>query len=405
MINNSDVRPTVLIYLEPNSFASKQTQIFTGILRYEQFHTPWNIEMFIYSYRKPVDIDFRRISGFIGDEYTKLIYKIASHNIPSVLIDPSPKLMGELKNYKRYCIVKDDGLKTGKMGADYFLERNYKYFAYVNTQNSSLEKPTLYWSQCRQKGFEDQLLKNGKKCYVYHSTIHNLAEDECQLSKWLIALPKPVAVMAAWDGRANQIIRICAKNRISIPNEVAVLGVDDNEFICRISTPALSSVRTDNITAGYKAGEFLDGLMQRQIRKPRVYHYTPLNAVTRQSTNANCFDDPIVSEAMAYIWDMHGCRVTVGDLVRKLNVSARNLEYRFKTIIGRTPKEEIDRICLSYICNLLNDSKLTIAEISDLSGFCDRMYLSKFFKKHTGITMCEFRDREFLKRDNHVELE
>jgi LacI family transcriptional regulator len=217
------------------------------------------------------------------------------------------------------------------------------------------------------------------------------ADDDEAVEGWLARLPKPVALLACYDIRGRQAIDACRRAGIAVPDEVAVLGVDDDEVLCGLASPPLSSVMPDAIGAGRLAAELLDQLMRGGQLKRSEWLLSPLGIVTRQSTDVLAIDDPFVVAAIRQIRD-HACDgIKVTDVARALKTTRRVLENRFTKRVGHTPHEEIARVQFRRIEQLLLETELSLAAIAARTGFKHTEYMTVAFTKRHGMPPSRWR--------------
>jgi len=184
----------------------------------------------------------------------------------------------------------------------------------------------------------------------------------------------------------------CMGADIAVPDQIAVLGVDNDELICEATFPALSSVQTVGQQTGYLIAEHLDRLMRGGRLGKRIFTGTPTHVVTRASTDVAVIPDRHVARALQFIWDTAGSQpLRVPDVVSRIGSSRRFAEIRFKNVVGRTILEEIQRVRLERVASLLSDTDLSISEITQRCDFANECYLARLFKKRFGRTMSDYR--------------
>jgi LacI family transcriptional regulator len=215
-------------------------------------------------------------------------------------------------------------------------------------------------------------------------------EDE--IGQWLLALPRPVGVMACYDIRARHVLDACRRVGLAVPDQVAVIGVDNDEFLCDLSDPPLSSVAPDTRRTGYEAAALLDRLMSgRERRRGQAIFVEPLGVVARRSTDVLALGDADVSAAVRFIRE-HACDgIAVKDLLAEVPLSRRVLEDRFRKLLGRTPHDEIARVRFERVRQLLRETRLPLAEIARRSGFRNAEYLATAFRRQLGTSPNAYR--------------
>jgi LacI family transcriptional regulator len=212
------------------------------------------------------------------------------------------------------------------------------------------------------------------------------------IRSWLQKLPKPAGIFACYDACAQQLLEICRYYGILVPEDVAVVGVDDDELLCELSSPPLSSVILNSRRTGYVAASLLHQMMNGIPVDRRKYAIASLGVRKRVSTDILAVEDALVAQAIAFIRDNSQHNLTVDDVVHSVPLSRRALETRFKNAVNRTPHQEITRVRANAIRELLYVSDMTLSELAEILSFEHPEYLSVFFKKETGMTPKQYRD-------------
>jgi LacI family transcriptional regulator len=197
--------------------------------------------------------------------------------------------------------------------------------------------------------------------------------------------------MACHDLRGLQVLQVCRRIEIAVPDEVSVIGVDNDEILCSLSTPPLSSVAQDTYRIGYEAARLLDEWMAGE-RPEKGMEIEPLGVITRQSSEGFALTDPLISRAMQFIRD-HACDgINVDQILEVVPLSRRMLEHRFKKILGRTPHDEILKLQFERAKQLLTETSLPLTTIAERVGFRHAEYLSVAFKRRFGSPPGEYRN-------------
>jgi len=210
---------------------------------------------------------------------------------------------------------------------------------------------------------------------------------------WLKSLPRPVAVMTCNDIRGRQVLEASRLTGLEVPEDVAVVGVDDDHLICNLSNPPLSSVAVNLSQAGYQAAELLDDLIRGEARQPQQIVAEALWVVGRRSSDVIVTEDRHVAAALRFIRDRARQSIGVDDVVRHTGISRRGLEIRFRRAMGRSIHNEIQRIRLVFTKQLLTETNLSVERIAALAGFFSLPYLMSMFRRETGMTLAQFRRR------------
>ena len=276
--------------------------------------------------------------------------------------------------------VETDDAHIARLGAEHLLERGFKHFGYCGD-------PRFNWSIWREQHFRATVQAAGVGVHSYlPGTEGDLTAQADGLREWLRRLPKPVGIMAAYDIRGQQVLDACRSAGLAVPVEVAVIGVDNDELLCELASPPLSSVIPNAYRTGYEAAALLDRLMHGKKVAPVAHLIPPLGVAARQSTDVLAVDDREVARAVQFIRE-HACEgIGVGDVLRAVPLSRRVLEQRFRRLLGRTPREEILQVRLGRVRQLLAETDLPLYLVADRTGFEHVEYLSVVFKRETGVT-------------------
>jgi LacI family transcriptional regulator len=284
-----------------------------------------------------------------------------------------------------------------RLSADHFLRRRLEHFAYCGL-------PGVVFSEQRCRHFVQCLAAYGHHVHVFAHRrprrAKGLAEIEKEamghtepLAAWLRNLPKPVGLMACNDMRAYHVLNICREQGILVPDEVAVIGVDNDVVQCELCDPPLSSVDNNAERAGYEAAALLHRMIQRRGPIPPLLFVDPIGVVTRRSTGTLAIADREVAEIARYVWD-HACEgLSVARLAKRTAVSRSTLERWFADSLGRSVSNEICRVKLDRVKELLATSNLPLSEIARRSGFAHVETMQRVFKKVVGQTPGLYRKR------------
>ena len=280
--------------------------------------------------------------------------------------------------------VETDDVAITAAAADHFFERDFRQVAYLGDRR-------FQWSANRRDAFVAAATAKGMVVDVFR---HGRGyDDDAAVEAWLAGLPKPVGVFCCYDIRGRQAIDGCRRAGIAVPDEAAILGVDDDELLCALSSPPLSSVIPDAVGAGRQAADLLDRLMRGE-RVDRVeWLLPPVGISTRQSTDVLAIDDDLVVAAVRQIRD-HACRgLRVARLAKALSTTRRVLETRFTNRVGHTPHEEILRVQFRRVEQLLRETDLPLTEIAARAGFRHAEYMTVAFNRRHGQPPSAWRKR------------
>ena len=299
--------------------------------------------------------------------------------------------------------IDTDHEAVARLAADQLVERGFQHFAYCGFDS-------LYYSECRSRCFVEYLSSMGYPVDVFdcsrnpgatssfaletHGTI-----DVAALEEWIHSLPRPIGIMACNDIRGEQVIDACSKHGILVPEEAAVVAVGNDDVICELCDPTLSSVEPNTRKMGYEAAAMLDRMIAGDGDHPKITRIGPLGIVLRQSTDALSITDSDITVALHFIRRNAGKGITVNDVLSKVPLSRSTLERRFTKLVGRSPKAEITRLQINRVQQLLIRTDYPLAEIARLSGFNHVEYLCKVFKEKAGMTPGEYRKEKTPERD------
>ncbi|WP_297807829.1 DNA-binding transcriptional regulator [uncultured Alistipes sp.] len=281
---------------------------------------------------------------------------------------------------------------AGKMCAEYFINKGFRNFAFYGTRH-------IDWSDERCQGFRETIVR-ANPAFTFSALRSNAQVnlwyyDPKRIADWIRSLPKPVAIMACDDNQAYHIIEACQQiegGGCRIPDDVAVLGVDNDETICRLSSPNLSSLNQGVEQGGYDVARLIDRMLRDPDAAPEDVVVMPTHIVTRQSTDIYANNDPHIACVLKYIHEHIGQKLTVNDLVEQVPLSRRLLETRFKREMGTSLYDYIIQMRIERMTLLLCNG-LSVSEAAAELGFADIKNLSRTFKHIKGMTPSEYRTR------------
>ncbi|MDB4475638.1 DNA-binding transcriptional regulator [Pirellulales bacterium] len=376
-------RSVALVIETSNEYARG---LLRGILRYQQEHEKWTIDLPEQHRGADPPRWLRTYSGhgIIARIETKSIARaVRATQLPAVDVSSAR----EVPNIPW---VETDDTKIAQLAVRHFLEKGFRHLAFCG-------ESSFNWSSWRRDAFVAEAKQAGINPLVFDvdddSSGTTWPHARRRLMRWIAELPEPCGLMAAYDSLARRLVDLCVQVSRPVPESVAILGVDDDPLLCQLATPPLSSVIPDSEGAGYAAAEQLDAIMSgKKIQRLKTL-LPPLGIATRQSTDTLAVDDQNISKAAHYIL-AHACDgIQVGDVVEQTKLTRRTLETRFKKVLNKTPHELITITRLSKAERLLRETTLTLDQIAARCGLEYSEYLSVLFRKHRNMTPGEYRQQ------------
>jgi LacI family transcriptional regulator len=376
-------RPRVALLIDTSTVYGRA--LLEGITRYLRSHRPWTIFM----EQREIDTEPPRwLRTWRGDG---VISRWSSPRMAQSLVKRGvavADLSDRRPGFGQVRINSDDRM-IGLLAANHLLERGFRSFGYCGFSGE-------LWAARRGKSFVEALAQAGHTARTYESPwrepgAHLRQDEQTRIGRWLKSLLRPVGVMTSNDVRGIEVLDACQASDLRVPDEVAVIGVDDDALLCEICSPPLSSVRPNIEQIGYEAAELLDRLMGGE-KVPSVEQFiAPLGVVTRLSTDVLSVEDQDFAAAVRFIRENAYHGVTVADLADHVSLSRSTLERRFRSYLGHSPQAEIRAVQLTRAKQLLVQTDHTIHRIAELVGFEHTEYFNVVFKRDLGQTPGDFR--------------
>ena len=376
--------PRVALLVETTRTYTRE--VLGGVKRFIAAHGPWStfLELRALDSAPPAWLRDWDGDGILTRTFTQEMADLISRTgLPAVELRAT-----NLKGDRPF--VGMDNASIGRSVAEHFFERGYRQFAAysLRTERFFIE---------RVQNFVRSVESYGCRCFELPETLSDSAADweksQDTLINWLSLLPKPVGIFAANDQLGVRLLDACQRAGVAVPEEVAVVGAENEETLCSFATPALTSVRFDGQTVGYKAAELLERLMSGNSVKQRETLIPPKGIIVRASSDELVINDRLVANAVRLIREDANKGLNVDNLCKRLNVSRSTLDRRMKSALNRSPKEEISRIRFREVERLLIETDLTMETIAELTGFTHSHYLQAAFRQIYGETPGRFRSR------------
>jgi LacI family transcriptional regulator, galactose operon repressor len=334
---------------------------------------------------KTLDVD-----GIILRDVDQL-EEVLGLGIPAVVIGHSKTEIPDRVN------VVTDSSAIGRIGAEHLMQCGFKHFAYCGYGTepaSASRRESSTWSDLRQESFARHIRRSGYDVHTYASPLplpHTWREERRNITAWLKSLPKPAGLMACNDDRGRQVIEACKLADLAVPDQVGVLGADNDEVVCGLSDPPMSSVVINFERAGYEAALTLFRLLCGARRVPAKISVPATHVVARRSTDILTLSDPQVTKALQFIRDRAGEDVAVDDVARAAGLSRRTLEIRFRREFGCSIYQHIRRVRTDRIARLLLETDLPVGRIAESLGFADMQHFARYFRAVKQISPLAYR--------------
>ena len=387
----------VVLLINPSR---KYTQgILSGIARYSRVRGMWNFYRPLDYREKKAKTNLLQIMKDLNPDGILMreppdMDKIIKMNVPAVTFPCSQESFPKIAN----AVV--DHIAVGEKAAKHFLDRGFRHFAYIGFED-------WWWSIRRREGFLRKLQQADLKINTYASLTKKKLKwsDELpQLANWIRSLPKPIAVMACNDDRGELVIEACKIANVPVPEEISVVGVDNDQLVCDLCNPPLSSISLSLEKSGYEAAKLLDQLMSKKLETSHNIRIIPTHVTTRRSTDILAIDDIEVAAAVRFIKNNIKKNLCVSDVVDNVALSRRVLEKRFRTLLDKSIHVEIKQNRIKLMEQMLHDNTMSIMEIAHELNFDDITHFSRYFRKEKGLSPNKYRKKFCLLNSYHDSL-
>jgi LacI family transcriptional regulator len=377
----------ILVLIDYSTEFSRR--FLSGLIRYSNEKGPWDF------YRLPAY--YKTLFGEKG-----ILERIKEWEIDAVLAQWEYEEVGFLEklnipvflqSYRKedgnFSKISGDYRGTGIMAAQFFAKRRFKNFAFYGNKG-------FLWSKERAEGYRQEVERCGGNYYYFESEVlHGVqwSRNHVDLDSWLQSLPKPVGLLACDDNFALQISEMCKINNIDIPNELSLMGIDNDELICSLSHPSISSIITNDEQGGYDTGKMLYHLIVNKKNIPFNINIDVIRIELRKSTERYNIADNYVVKAVDYIEKNIATSLSIHKLTEVIPLSRRGLEIKFREAMGVSLYQFILDKKMDYVSDLLLNTNKNLLDIAIEAGFNDARNVYRIFKRNKGYTPIEFRKR------------
>jgi LacI family transcriptional regulator len=364
-----------------------------GIASYVRAHGTWDVVHLERGLEDQVpDLLHRR-------QFDGVIARIENRRIADSIVRfevPIVDLRGTISQQHVMGSLDTDAAACAQMAWEHFHDCGLRQFAFCGYSgiDFSDDRSRAFAEICRQQGFVSQSFATEE---LLQGTLANEREGDltpAAIELWLQTLPRPIGIFACNDVRGRQVLAAARRANLVVPDEVAVLGVDDDEIICDLAATPLSSIEPDTHRIGFAGAEMLDKLMSgERVAKERV-HIAPLRVAARLSTDLLALEDPDLTAALRFIRG-HACDpISVTDVLAQVAMSRATLERRFKQVLKRSPREEIERVRINRIRLLLGETDYSLTRIARLTGYRTLAHMTTAFRRHHDEPPGHYRRRQ-----------
>ncbi|WP_044300937.1 substrate-binding domain-containing protein [Rhodopirellula sallentina] len=374
--------PRILLLIETSKAYGRR--LLEGIGRYAETHGRWSMyveERGLHD-RQPAWLKSWQGDGIIFRSMApSMINAIRTSNVPAV--DTNSKITDH-----GFPLVYADEQAIARVAVEHFRGRGFVNVGFCAIENDP-------WVTLRHDAYQAETTRHGFHCHCWlapkANAGHGWERQSRQLSSWVDGLPKPIAIFAANDVAGMRLVDACNRADVAVPEQVAVLGADNDEVLDMLTSPPLSSIDPDAARIGFEAARLLDRMIRGEPWPAEPLLIVPAGVVSRQSTDITAVDDPQLAVALTFIRH-HACDgISVDDVTRVVDVSRATLERRFASHLNRTPKEEIFRVRMEHVERFVTRTDDSLAEIAGRTGFATASHLSTAFKRTFGKPPNDYR--------------
>lgn len=387
--------------------------LLAGVGRFARLHGQWSTFVDERGLADPVPdwVESGEFDGIIARALQReTLEHVIGFGIPTICL-------GEENPINAISVMNDDEA-CAELAAQHLLDRGFSNFGFLGHRG-------FVWSDVRRDHFQRALALAGRDCNVLEASIETTREAPWyqrrdRLATWIAGLPKPVGILACYDSAARTILEVCRDLNLLVPEQVAVIGVDNDEVLCDLCDPPLTSIAPDTEAIGMRAAELLHRLMHSAGRSRRLqemgsvvseesetlwaeknevadeyverrFIVGPAGVVTRGSTDTHAIEDPLIAEVAGFIRRHASDGIDVSDLLAEFPMSRRTLERRFSKALDQSPLELIRRVRISHVKTLLRETDLKLDPICEMTGFSYTAYMVGCFKEVVGMTPGQYR--------------
>lgn len=366
--------------------------LLQGIAQYSKIHGPWAHYMVMPDYSRPSRL-LSHLKQLNPDGFViRIPFSIKTDQLlpfdkPIIVVDITKPADG-------FPSIEPDCKVPATLTTDYFWGKGYSNFAFIGFQHS-------YW--CQQRGYylEQALAAKKQLLHKFHCNVKSdnmLEEVQDALIRWLVGLPKPVAILTTNCDLARHVLEACKIADIPVPEQAAVLGIDNDSLVCQLSSPTLSSIAYNFEQTGYEAAQLLDQLMKgHQLVNPKLAVQkiiaSPTHIITRESTDREIINDVDIANALSFIRQNSKQQLQVDDVAEAVGIPRRSLERKFRKMFDRSIYTEIIHVRMKHAAQMLCETNLSMTRIAYEFQYNEERFFSRCFKSVLGMSPSQYRKR------------
>lgn len=373
----------IVVFMHP--WAGYLEEACLGIADYFLQRPEWHCTRLL-----PVPEDFARLPHLNADGVISRV-ELSNLNLLKKLKIPVVDIANWMPDQHFPRVLVDDAA-VGKMAAEHLLDLGLRHYGIIGPTHAAFH-------HIRHKHFHERLAKEGFELHAPKIKYKQLPSDaqmplelDKNIGQWLKKLPKPVGILATTDHVAAFVLEICHQVSLRVPEDVCVIGVDNDQLVAGFARPPLSSVALPSRKIGFEAVRLLESMMNSKTLSAEDVILPPNGVITRQSTDLLMVPDQDVQRAVRYIRERIHDKITVSDILQEVPINRRYLERKFMKWLGRTPLQEIRRVRIEVVKDLLQSTDLSMAIVARRSGFANPQRLAEVFRVITGKTPTEYRN-------------
>ncbi len=386
----------IKIALIVDAIGSYGNGLLRGISRFAHTHPRWTVEY------EPWMENEALPRWLVRDKFQGVLCRIRNPSQFASLQQLHVPIvdLGSLDPPKGIANIHSDHGAIAQLAADHLIKCGLQTFAYCGfeAQQASEKRRIAFQRYLSEHGFDGLTFigKSRRGTGSRRSPGWRSSLDYASLLPWLKKIPKPIGIMACNDICGRLVLAGCQHAGIHVPEEIVLVGVDNDEVLCELATPTMSSIDPAAERIGFEAAELLDTIIGGAKPPEQSYLVSPAGVITRTSTDIIAVAEPVVAKALRYIREYPGNGITVDQVLDYLArdnmlVSRCTLERRFVVVVGFSPYQEINRVRLNRIKRLLRNTQYPLKRIAEITGFKAESHLNRFFKRYQGQTPGSFR--------------